>query len=271
MDKSLVTLYQKICTFNEKFEYFRSLNDKYNNGELESESTVKLFSSIKSVYTFYYKFVKFLLKLQGCCILYPRDIFEQAKKRNLIDDTDIWLAYIDSINTFLQEKDSQKKDGMMLEIINRFGSKLYKVQEYINNIPLYKESEEMIKSKFKEYSEAEIRLSDNKPVYNCEELHISEKSYNLILNLFKSQKYVRNVWLFGSRCREDYLPASDIDFIIDCPPENYARLCGLIEGLTIPYTPDYKNLYISEDIEHIKISQYMGTKKIYCSEDFTEK
>ena len=85
---------------------------------------------------------------------------------------------------------------------------------------------------------------------------ISDKSYQLILKYFSSNKDIKKVVLFGSRAIETYHNGSGIDFAIWGVNINDIRIKMDLEELQTPYMYDvinYDNLDKEELKNHIDI------------------
>lgn len=259
--------YLKIDTFNFKVNYFKALDGDFTKNDYEEKYIMPVFTALKSVYTFYYKYVKFLLKQKGINLTLPRQILEKGQNEGIITDSEGWFLYIDYMNVYYQNKNEDNVYKMMLEIVNKFKQLVYDAYVYVNN----EETKKFLNdhsSTFTKYQQEGLQLANNKPVYNYEYWGISEKSYNRILDFFRSKKNLKNAWLRGSRAYDTYAAGSDLDLIVDYPEKDYQNFIDEFQRLTIPYIPDCKNINIKNDLYHIKGTQNMGTKKVYCACDF---
>ena len=60
-----------------------------------------------------------------------------------------------------------------------------------------------------------------------------------LLALWDGATGLRRVWVFGSRARGDFRPASDIDLVLDMPDAaDFSRLAGQVEALGLLYRVD---------------------------------
>lgn len=258
--------YLKINTFNWKVDVFRELDEKLASSN-DEKLVPRTFWALKSAYVFYYKFLKFLFKKEGKKILLPREIIINAQKSGKINDGDIWLSYIDYMNVFYNTSNSEEKLAIQKFIVNKFRTAIYNACQQINNEERKKFLEQYMPT-FKKHQEEEIHLADNIPVYDYKDLYISERSYNIIIDFFKLQKSLKNVWIHGSRAYGTNTGGSDLDLILDCNPEDFNKIYDDFKLLPIPYLPDCKNINTFEHLFFIKSVQNLGTKKIYCSDDF---
>jgi predicted nucleotidyltransferase len=82
---------------------------------------------------------------------------------------------------------------------------------------------------------------------------ISEKSYDLILSIFKNYPEVETVIIFGSRAKGNFRQGSDIDLAIKgqaCSPELALKISGIInEQIPVPYSVDVVDYNSLENLE----------------------
>ena len=64
-----------------------------------------------------------------------------------------------------------------------------------------------------------------------EELKITERSYNIIIDFFRSQQYLKNVWLHGSRLYDKEHTGSDLDLLVECPQDKYEEFINKLEEM----------------------------------------
>ena len=86
---------------------------------------------------------------------------------------------------------------------------------------------------------------------------LSDKTINLINEIFAGYSGIEKVLIYGSRARGDYRNGSDIDLTIigDISFQDKTRISGLIYNLPIPYTCDlsiFKDIKNENLVEHIE-------------------
>jgi len=88
---------------------------------------------------------------------------------------------------------------------------------------------------------------------------LSDKTINMINEIFSRYPGIEKVVIYGSRARGDYRNGSDIDLTIhgDVSFDDKCRISGLIYDLPIPYIcdlsifKDIKNENLTEHIERV--------------------
>ncbi len=100
---------------------------------------------------------------------------------------------------------------------------------------------------------------------------ITEKSYNMLLELFTKHPEIEEAWLFGSRAKGNNKKGSDIDLAIkgsDCSPDLALTVATIAnEELPIPYQIDIvdystiDNPDLKEHIDRVGLLFYSSTKK----------
>ncbi len=279
MDNNIIILCQKISTVRYRKKFFQNLDKQYMSGVLPDTEIMELFLALKDFYTYYFRAIKFLYRMEGRRIHMPKQLFQEAQKDKKISFGDAWLLYIEYMNEFLyieymneffNLQDKKQTMEQAKNIIEQFRSYVYKsCDEFCNpkRLELYENTiDKIIKLK-----KDNITLDNNKPIYQAKEIGISERSYEIIMRTFRANSCIKNVWLHGSRAYNTGTYASDLDLIIDCPKEKYDDIINQLNNLSVPYFFDCKNLYDSACLHHIQITQILGTKKIYCAEDIKGK
>ena len=166
---------------------------------------------------------------------------------------------------YSETDDNLVKEELLDYILENFKYKFYQVHQYFKKtypIQEYKKQIMQINMEVKPREE----LSYNKVEYNADFVKMTEKSYNKLLNFFKSNKEIKMVWLQGSRVFGTTRGGSDIDLIIDSPLETYDAIKEKMYKIQTPYRIDAKNL--NSDTPFIKTATFLGTKLIYNIEDW---
>ena len=266
MTNKLSDLYLKIVAFNEVLDVYKNYHQQYCKGTLPSSQFYQYFWQLRTLLIVYCKYFRYYYRAQHITINLPHKILLQAKKDGLIKDADIWLEYIKDLHICLT-KNKRVRLKYMEEIINKYGDKTDSMLEFMhsssnNNFILEKKAQyEAILSGLKE-------LSDNLPIYTHEELLISERSYDILLDYFKSESAIKTVWLHGSKVKGTSNPYSDLDLIIDCDMCYAKKISGSIHKLLIPYYIDITYLHDKKKQRMLAFAAHFGSKKIYNATDF---
>lgn len=259
--------YLKILTFKEKHDAFKNYDNLFLSGKLADDKIDKYFWSLKSLLVFYCKNLRWHYKQKGIVFYLPGHTLRQAKKDNLIKDADTWLKYIEEVNACLGIKNAKEQKEAMLRIIDNYRYKIDSMFEYMYSTHNKKILEEN-RPIFKQICNEKLVLADNRPRYSCDELLISERSYNILIEYFKSYHQIKNVWLHGSRMYGTSTAGSDLDLILECDMSAWNKVSEELNELLIPYFVDSKNICDREGLAFIKSSACYGTKKIYDQKDF---
>lgn len=256
--------YLKILTFNEKYEAFKDYDRRFLAGELPDYEISKYFWSLKSLLVFYCKYIRYQYKKRGLIINLPVHILMQAKKDNLINDADTWIEYTKWVNYYLcQEEGDFPK--MMLDILGKFRNKVDSMLDLMHSEKLNQLVEEN-KTLYAEFRTCDRIFADNPPEYSPEDMNISERSYKIFLDFFKSHPQIKKVWLHGSRAYGTENSSSDLDLIFDCEKNAWNDIFKEMQKLLTPYYIDAKN--ITENGTSIYAAIHYGNKKIYDAKDF---
>ena len=267
MDKNTVILCQNINTVINKRNIFKNLDEQYMTGILLDSEIMNLFWALKSFYTYYFRAIRYLYRQEGRKIHTPKQLFEEAKKDGKISVGDSWLLYIEYMNVFFNLEDEQEKTKLAKEIIEKFRSCVYKSCDEFCNPERQEIFDKSVNLIIKSYKE-DFELDNSKPIYEAKEIGITERSYEIIMRTFRANPSIKNVWMHGSRAYGTSTYASDIDLIIDCLEEDYKGIINQLNDLSVPYFFDCKFLYDKQFYDYIKTIQLLGTKRIYCSNDF---
>lgn len=256
--------YLKILTFNEKFKVFKDYDKKFLAGELAEGEISNYFWSLKSLLAFYCKYIRYQYKKQGIVLNLPIHILEQARKDNYIKDANTWIEHIKWVNYYLCQKDTDF-NAIMLDILSKFRGKVDSMLELMHsekNNQFVEENHTI----YKEFMSREKILSDNIPDYSCEDMHISQYSYKIFLEFFKSHPQIKRVWLHGSRAYGTSDIGSDLDLILDCEENSWNQIEKELSELPTPYFVDAKNITYNGTSVFSAINY--GNIKIYDSKDF---
>ncbi len=267
MKSRLPMEYLKMMTFNRKLEVFKEYDESFLSASMPEDVIPKYFWSLKSLLGFYCKYIRYIYKTRGIFLHTPVEILVQAGKDGTITDSDVWLEYTKWVNHCLGIEDAEQRKNMMLEILDKFRAKVDSMLLLVHsdaNIKLMKDNDEL----YQQLCSVRSALSDNKPVYSCEELGITERSYNILLGFFKSYPEIKGVWLHGSRAYGTSDAGSDLDLLLDCEVTAWENVRKEFANLLVPYYIDGKNLRIEETAEYVNSIIPYGTKKIYDSADF---
>ncbi|GEM_PF-5252408 len=254
--------YLKIMSFNLRYANYEKFENAYLNGELPKEATVHFMYAIRSVFIFYWKYIKYCYKNKGVDLHTPRQVLLRAKEDNLIQDADTWLDWIESYNTMYWEEDSGRKDNFTDLLVKNFHNKVSSTLNFMRT-PERSEIFEKYKSVEEEIIKEELKLADNEPEFNPDDLGLTQYEYETLLNAFKTTPEIERVWAHGSRLyKTDYL-GSDCDLIVDCPKENAKEIYAKLYNLPLPFIVDSKNINVEDDAVYIKTIMDLGTKLIY--------
>ena len=265
--KKLAIGYLNILTFNEKVRIFQDYDKRFREGTLPDNEFVAYYWSLKSAVYFYCKFIKFLYKQQGILFQSPVDVLIRAGKDNLITDSEVWLEYIKWLNYCVGIKDRLLQKEAMIKVLDKFHDKvelMYILTRSPENTKFTEENDII----FREICNQELVLPDNPVNYDCSELLITEYSYKILLDYFKSNPEIKRVWLHGSKVLGTSSPGSDLDLLFDCSLSAWEEIMYGYEKLLIPYFIDGKNIYDEDRAPFVKCAMHLGTKKIYDIKDF---
>ena len=163
------------------------------------------------------------------------------------------------------ETDDILKEELLDYILQTFKYKFYNVHQYFKKTyPLNEYKKQLMQINMTLNTRQE--LSYNEVIYNADFVKMTEKSYRLLLDFFRSNKEIRKVWMQGSRVFGTTRGGSDIDLIIDSPLETYDVLKEKMYKIQTPYRIDAKNL--NSDTIFVKTATYLGTKLIYNIDDW---
>ena len=258
--------YLLIFTFNTYIDEYMDLCNEYNETSF-CEKTIILFEKITMMWYFYTRYLNYYYRSIGKNLVFPRKLFLQAKEDNLINNADIWISFIDAKVIYHQCKNEAEQNELMQQMVIKYKDSVQSIYYNLNNEEKHDELKkyENILSKI---DKDPLLLPNKNPIYSPNSLKITEKSYNILLNYFKANKAIRNIWINGSRAQNTSLYGSDIDLIFDCPVQYYEQVKIDLYNLDIPYYIDFKNIYIKHDVRSIKSSIRRGAQKIYCAKDF---
>ncbi len=265
--KTLETGYLNILTINDKYETFQNYDKRFLEGTLPDEEFNAYFWSLKSLETFYTKFIRFLYRKKGIYMQSPVEILTRAGKDKLITDADTWLNYTKWVNYCVGIKDAAQKKEAMIRVLEKFRYKIESMH-ILTESPENKKFLEENEIIFNEICKQELKLPDGPVNYNCEELLIKESSYNILLDYFKSLPQIKRVWLHGSRAQGTSNYGSDLDLLFDCELSAWEEVYSSFGKVLVPYFIDGKSIYVEEQEPFIKCAIHQGIKKIYDIKDF---
>lgn len=259
---NLAEPYIKFLTIENFYNDYKKSDNLYSQNLLPVSDFRKFAKDLSYMCYLYELFISAVYRNKGIKTIFPKERFLTAKKYNLIDDADIWLSFINDYAKYHLTKDKAVKNKLVVEILENYHDKVDSIYEHTKRISL----EETKDVASLDISDKELRLADNKPIYRPEELDITEKSYNIILDYFKSKNTIRNAWLHGSRYFKQNRYGADIDILLDCNPQDIKDIKKEVLLLNIPYLLDVQCVYINESFR--KFVALTGNKKIYCASDF---
>ena len=269
MDK-LPIMHGRLKFFEGRLDIFNEYNNRFIEGELSSNEYWDFLTAIDGVISYYWRYIRRYYKLfKNKSLIMPLDGFKQGKADGFINDADCWLEYIEDLNALFNIKDDAFYEQKLLEFIDFYRNKIPLTLECMHS-PENMEMLEACEPVVQEYMKKPINLAENKPIYSETELGITKASYDIIIDYFKSNPNIKNVWVHGSRMIGTNSKGSDIDFVIDCPEEDMKEIENKIENLPIPYFCDFSNINSKKDAFFIKTIVDAGNKKIYCSDDFNQ-
>ena len=218
--------YYRGLSFNTKYQKFL---DNYSENDLYLN-----IYNLTGTYRFYWQFLKDLLKEKGIYLYLPKEIFKKAKLLDIVEDTEIWLEFIDDCNKLFFENNSKAMQLQQLYILKKYTKRLIYPHEFINktikqaNINLnYKEKE----------------LSQTLHIYNQNDFGMDLYTFKSLYAYFINHTEIKKVWLYGSRAQNKARPHSDIDLLIQSPESSFENILTTLDELKIPNYIDAKNLY----------------------------
>ncbi len=265
--KDLPIDYLKIKTFNSKFETFKKYDKRFLSGELLESEFLPYFWSLKSLLVFYCKYIKYTYKKRGILLDFPVKILLRAKEDGIITDADTWLEYTKWVNHCVGISDNKLRREAKQRVLDKFRNKIDSMLIFMHSDEknkLMAESELI----YSDICSREYEFPDNLVNYNCEELFITEKSYKILLDFFRSYPQINRVWLHGSRAYGTCNAGSDIDLLFDCDLSAWEDVRTGVDQILVPYYMDSKNIYDKNKKDFIKCLQSQGMKKIYDKKDF---
>ena len=257
-----IAIYHRIINFEKRYEIFKKYEEFYISGKHISNIEEQLFELIFLGYISFFKYLKYTYRDSGINLGLHKDVLKKAVSDNLVSETEYILKYIDYMNAYYQTSDIIKKIYMKYRIVKEFRPLMYFFVDYFKSDRI-----EEIKKECAPINERiqvhQIKLDNSIPEYKPEEIGISEYSYNLIINFFRSNEEIKSVWLYGSRAQNCFYDSSDIDLIIDSPSENFDVIKKGLLALPIPYFTDPKNLHEEHNKNFIRCASFNGNKRIY--------
>lgn len=254
--------YLKLQSLELRYRWCCEYKERYEKEKMTYEESYNYFMTIKSYFNFYWKYLQYLYKKDGVKLTFPREIISRARRDNLISDANVWLEYIDDFNRFWLEFNADIKQKMLEDFLKKYYTKIETIHDFAHTqereafMREYQPVEE-------EIMQEKLFLDEGEPVYSAEVVGITERSYEKLMDYFKSKSEIARVWAHGSRLYNTSARGSDLDLIIDCPEENWKTICRELINLPVPYIIDMKNLNIATEVPYIKSIMYLGTKKIY--------
>ena len=259
---NLAEPYIKFLTIENFYNDYKKLDNLYSKKLLPASDFHKFAKDLSYMCYLYELFISAVYRNKGLRTVFPKERFLLAKKYNLIDDADIWLSFINDFAEYHLTTDNNLKNKLVVEIIEKYHDKVESIFNNTKKIS-YDETKDISSP---DISAKDIKLADNTPIYNATELDITEKSYKIILNYFKSKITIKNAWLHGSRYFKQNRYGADIDILLDCDPKDIQNIRKEVLQLNVPYLLDVRCIYINESFR--KFVALTGNRKIYCASDF---
>jgi predicted nucleotidyltransferase len=260
MNKNLIKYFKA----NSFYKYYKNLTYLLDK-DLNDETTIKeVYSSMLVVFKLYYKLIRQEFRDNNESYSLPREIFLEAGRRGYEKFSKIWLKFIDLLNIQAQEINKEEKTKIKKFVIESFKGKFYLMLDYVQRYV----GMELLEETFKY---CENLAFDEKPLLGVdsistyEEIGISEKSYYRIINYFKSNPLIKNVWIYGSRVYGTAEKGSEIDMVVDAPADKIIEIKRELSELVIPHYIDSKCLNDESDKPFIAIVVPRGIKKIYSN------
>lgn len=252
--------------FNFSFVNFLRIANRYDRGELTTfERKEQFLLSMRALFTKFYRALRDLLREKDIFEPLPRKIFILCKEKNIFSDCDIWLYFIELLNEYQETEDCILKEELLDYILKTFKYKFYNIHQYFKTTyPIQEYKKNLIE--INQTLNPRENLSYNKVIYDADFVKVTDKSYNKILDFFKSNNEIKAVWMQGSRVFGTTRAGSDIDLIIDSPLETFDALKEKMYQIQTPYRIDAKNL--NSNTIFIKTATYLGTKLIYSINDW---
>ena len=190
-----------------------------------------------------------------------------AGRDGIITDSETWLEYIKEVNHCLSITDQDLRKKAMIKLLDNFRNRIQSMLILMHSLENNKFMEEK-KAIYQEICNRELILPDNPVNYSCEDLLITEKSYKMLIDYFRSYPQINRVWIHGSRAYGTSHSTSDLDLLFDCDKTTWEKILNEFDNILIPYFIDGKNIYDKEREPLNKIAMYYGAKKIYDKKDF---
>lgn len=261
--------YGLVNWFNSNFHDFQRMETLYNSDNLDNNGKEVFFNKIIEIIHLYWRFVKRTYKeRKGIKLTTPREGFLKAQSDGMIHDADTWVEFIDDMNVCMATTNPEESLEIRDKMLEYYHTKLYSTLDYVHCEEHSKIMQEYAEqARYQQSLQLEFDMS--KPVYNCDEIGISERSYNILLDYFRSKKEIKNVWLHGSRAHGNATGSSDLDLIVDCDNAFLQQISDEIGALKIPYICDPAGYYNERNIKYFyKLIKPFITKRIYRAEDF---
>ena len=255
-------IYIRIYNFNQTFELYKKLIKEYDKNSSNNIIVLDIMNCTNHLYTYYWKYISDIYKEQNKFFTFPREIINNALNGNVISvKMKFLLEYIDDYSSYVM---ASKNEHIKIahKIVNKYRKKFPLMTELMHSkkITTFMKQYEPLT---RDFYESELILDNTQPKYISDELGISEKSYRILIEFFKSNSYIKSVWLYGSRLYGGYSKGSDIDLIIDCPIDKSQELTNDILALPIPYFVDFLNINNINNRFFLQAVANKGTKKIY--------
>lgn len=252
--------FYRIRIFNNHYKYFNDLYEMHDDLDaLEDKQIQEIFNNLKTCYVFYNRAVKDILNAWGIDSLLPSKVFAIAENQGIINDSEVWLNYIQELNEFYLTYGNGELRRLAIQILRKYQPRLQNASDNLNR---YIASHACII----EYEYAALS-EDTKPLYSHLEIGFSEYSYKIFLDYLISNKNIKYAWLHGSRVKGNARKYSDMDLIIDIDMEFVEACRKDFANLLIPYKIDFVSrhdksmeVFLGEVIPHAKL--------IYRAEDF---
>lgn len=256
----------RIDVYNKMFIKYLKMSNRYDRGEIFAfERKEQYLLIMRTLYKEFYKYLRDLLREENILEPLPKKIFILCREKNIYTEIEDWLYFIDLLNEYNEIKDNLLKEELLDYILKTFKYKFYHIHQYFKiTYPLQEYKKQLMQ--INQTMDTRNELSYNNVEYNADFVKMTEKSYERLLNFFKSNKEIKLVWMQGSRVFGITRGGSDIDLIIDSPLEAYDALKEKMYKIQTPYRIDAKNL--NSNTLFIKTATFLGTKLIYNIDDW---
>lgn len=222
-------------------EKFNLLRNEFNQSVkdfdgMNSHERWRLFIVQEKIFIAYFRYLRIVLD-QTCGYLYlPSEIIKKAQEECIINDSDIWLKYIEMLKSIRADIENVGTNPFYRVVLNDYRKNFKNIITFLDKN--YKEYL-ILHPEIKDKRELNITdLEDMLPQYSSQILNISQQAYEKFINYLKQKEGFTKVWLHGSRARGIFQAHSDIDLLFDCKLDLVNELKFELESICAPYTFD---------------------------------